>query len=298
MNYYNEIKNILIDNEVYKRVKDYSKNKHELDNYYKIGQLLIEAQGGEERAKYGDGLIKEYSKRLTNELGKGYSFRTLNYMRKFYLIQKVQAMPAQLSWSHYVELLVLKNIDEINYYIDLTIKQNLSYRKLRERIKSNEYERLDESTRNKLIKKETLNISDNIKHPIVIKNKYNMENISEKMLKQLILEDMDSFLRELGEGFCFIDSEYKIKIGNNYNYIDILLFNYKYNCFIVIELKVTELKKEHIGQIHTYMNYIDKNVKSIYQDKTIGIIIVRKDNQFIMEYCSDERIYRTTYEFI
>ena len=298
MNYYNEIKNILIDNEVYKKVKDYSKIKHELENYYKIGQLLIEAQGGEERAKYGDGLIKEYSKRLTNELGKGYSERTLKNMRKYYLFQKRQAVPAQLTWSHYVELLVLKNIDEINYYIDLTIKQNLSYRKLRERIKLNEYERLDESTRNKLISNDVLDISDNIKHPIVIKNKYNTDNISEKMLKGLILEDISSFMKELGEGFCFIDSEYKIKIGNSYNYIDILLFNIKYNCYVVIELKVTELKKEHIGQIELYMNYIDKNIKNIYQDKTIGIIIVRKDNQFIMEYCSDERIYRTTYEFI
>ena len=120
----------------------------------------------------------------------------------------------------------------------------------------------------------------------------------EKMLKQLILEDISNFMKELGEGFSFIDSEYKIKIGNNYNYIDILLFNYKYNCFVVVELKVTELKKEHIGQIELYMNYIDKNVKNIYQDKTIGIIIVKKDNQFIMEYCSDERIYRTTYEFV
>ena len=132
MNYYNEIKNILIDNEVYKKVKDYSKNRNELESYYKIGKLLIEAQGGENRAKYGDGLIKEYSKRLTNELGKGYSERTLKNMRKYYLFQKRQAVPAQLTWSHYVELLVLKNIDEINYYIDLTIKQNLSYRKLRE----------------------------------------------------------------------------------------------------------------------------------------------------------------------
>ncbi len=118
------------------------------------------------------------------------------------------------------------------------------------------------------------------------------------MLKQLILEDISNFMKELGEGFCFIDSEYKIKIGNNYNYIDILLFNIKYNCYVVIELKVIELKKEHIGQIELYMNYIDKNVKNIYQDKTIGIIIVRKDNQFIMEYCSDSRIYRTTYEFV
>ena len=151
MNYYNEIKNILIDNEVYKRVKDYSKNRNELESYYKIGQLLIEAQGGEERAKYGDGLIKEYSKRLTNELGKGYTISSLKRMRSFFLIiEKGAAMPHLLTWSHYIELLVLKNIDEINYYIDVAIKQNLSYRKLREKIKSKEYERLDECTRNKL----------------------------------------------------------------------------------------------------------------------------------------------------
>ena len=124
MNYYNEIKNELINNEVYKRVKDYSKNKNELSTYYNVGKLLIEAQGGEERAKYGDGLIKEYSERLTKELDKGYSIRSLKNMRKFYLIyQKGQAMPAQLTWSHYCELLSLKDINEINYYVKITIEQ-------------------------------------------------------------------------------------------------------------------------------------------------------------------------------
>ena len=139
MNYYNEIKNELINNEVYKRVKDYSKNRNELSTYYNVGKLLIEAQGGEDRARYGDGLIKEYSERLTKELGKGYSIRSLKNMRKFYLIyQKGQAMPAQLTWSHYCELLSLKDINEINYYIDISIKQNLSYRKLKEKIKKEE----------------------------------------------------------------------------------------------------------------------------------------------------------------
>ncbi len=124
MNYYNEIKNELINNEVYKRVKDYSKNKNELSTYYNVGKLLIEAQGGEDRAKYGDGLIKEYSERLTKELGKGYSIRSLKNMRKFYLIyQKGQALPAQLTWSHYCELLPLKDINEINYYVKITIEQ-------------------------------------------------------------------------------------------------------------------------------------------------------------------------------
>ena len=102
-------------------------------------------------------------------------------------------------------------------------------------------------------------------------------------------------MKELGNSFSFVGSEYKIKLGNRYNYIDLLLFNIKYNCYVVIELKVTELKKEYIGQINLYMNYIDKNIKSINQDKTIGIIICKKDNHFVMEYCSDDRIYRTTY---
>ena len=123
------------------------------------------------------------------------------------------------------------------------------------KIKSNEYERLDNETKLKLINKEKTNIKDLIKNPIIIKNN-NYEVISEKVLQKLILEDIESFMKELGEYFCFIGSEYKIKIGNSYNYIDLLLFNIKYNCYVVIELKITELKKEHIGQIEIYMNYI------------------------------------------
>lgn len=218
MNYYNEIKNELINNEIYKKVKDYSKNKNDLNTYYKVGKLLIEAQGGEERAKYGDKLIKEYSKKLTNEVGRDYSTRNLKYMRKFYLFfKKRQAMPAQLTWSHYIELLSITNEQKINYYIKISIKQNLSYRELHNKIKNQEYERLDENTKNKLIKKEEPNqIKDYIKHPIIIKNKYNYTEITERILKQLILEDIDNFLIELGQGFTYIRNEYKIKLGNNY----------------------------------------------------------------------------------
>ena len=298
MNYYNEIKNKLIDNEVYKRVKDYSKNRNDLNTYYEVGKLLIEAQGGEERAKYGDRLIKEYSERLYNELGKKYDITTLKRYRQFYLkIEKGAALRHQLSWTHYRELLTLDNINELNYYVEITIEQNLSYRQLREKLKTKEYQRLDNNTKLKLINKEKLDIKDNIKNHIVIHNKNNLdkENISEKVLQRLILEDIPSFLKELGTGFCFIGSEYKIKIGNTYNYIDLLLFNYIYNCFIVIELKVCELKKEHIGQIEVYMNYIDKNIKTINQDKTIGIIISRRDNHYYIEYSSDKRILTREY---
>ena len=300
-NYYDEIKNELINNEVYKKVKDYSKNRNELSTYYNVGKLLIEAQGGEDRAKYGDGLIKEYSEQLTKELGKGYSTRSLKNMRKFYLLQsKGQALPALLSWSHYCELLPLKDMNEINYYIDISTKQNLSYRQLKEKIKNKEYQRLDDNTKLKLINKEEMSIGDTIKNPIIIKNKLGIdkENISEKVLQRLILEDIEGFMKELGDGFSYIGSEYKIKIGNTYNYIDLLLFNIKYNCYVVVELKVTEVKKEHIGQVEVYMNYIDKHIKGINNNKTIGIIVARRDNHYYIEYSSDKRIYTRDYEIV
>ena len=298
MNYYNEIKNELINNEVYKSVKDYSKNKNELSTYYNVGKLLIEAQGGEERAKYGDGLIKEYSKKLSEELGGKYNITTLKRMRQFYLIiEKGATLWHQLTWSHYRELLTFDNVDEINYYIKQTGDYNLSVRELKEKIKSKEYQRLDDNTKLKLINKEETVVSDFIKNPIVIRNKYNIdkESITEKILQRLILEDIPSFLKELGDGFTFVENEYKIKIGNTFNYIDLLLYNIKFNCYVVIELKVTELKKEHIGQIQIYMNYVDKNIKTINQDKTIGVIICKKDNGYYIEYSSDSRIYHKKY---
>ena len=300
-NYYDEIKNELINNEVYKKVKDYSKNRNELSTYYNVGKLLIEAQGGEDRAKYGDGLIKEYSLKLSQEVGKGYSTRNLKNMRKFYLLyEKGQTLSAKLNWSHYVELLSLNDINEINYYINTTEKYNLSVRELRERIKNKEYQRIDDNTKLKLVNNEEIDIGDNIKNPIIIKNKLGIdkENISEKILQRLILEDIPSFLKELGEGYSFIENEYKIKINNTYNYIDLLLFNYIYNSFVVVELKVTEVKKEHIGQVEVYMNYIDKHVKGITNNKTIGIIVARRDNHYYIEYSSDKRIYTRDYEIV
>ena len=219
-------------------------------------------------------------------------------MRKFFTqCEKGQTLSALLTWSHYVEILKFSDINEINYYISIIESYNLSVRELKERIKNKEYQRLDDNTKLKLVNKEETNVTDFIKNPIVIKNKYNydIENISEKMLQRLILEDIPSFLKELGTGFSFIENEYKIKIGSTYNYIDLLLFNIKYNCYVVIELKVCKLKKEHIGQIEVYMNYIDRHIKSINQDKTIGIIISRRNNNYYIEYSSDKRILTREY---
>ena len=292
--YYNEIKNELINNEINKRVKNYSINKSDLNTYYNVGKMLSEAG-----KHYGEGIIKDYSIKLTLELGKGYTFSSLTRMRKFYyLIETLATMSQQLSYGHYVELLPYKDINKIRYYIRLIEEQNLSIRELRKKIKLNEYERLTDDVKNNIINKDKSNILDFVKNPVIIKNSRNYNNMSEKILKNIILEEIEFFMKELGNSFSFIGSEYKIKIGNVYNYIDLLLFNYEYNCFVVVELKVFELKKEHIGQIEVYMNYIDDNLRKINQDKTIGIIICKEDNKYIIKYCSDERIISRKYELI
>lgn len=294
MNYYEDIKKELINNEINRKVKTHSINKSDLTTYYNVGKTLSEAG-----KCYGESIIKEYSKKLTNELGKGYGVSNLKRFRQFYLmIEKGATLSHLLTWSHYIEIIPINNVTIINYYINICIYQNLSVRELRNKIKNKEYERLDEETKNKLVNNEKLNIKDNIKNPILIKNIHNYTEITEKILQKLVLEDISLFMKELGDSFSFIDNEYKIKIGDRYNYIDLLLFNIKFNCYVVIELKVTELKKEHIGQIQVYMNYIDKNLKKINQDKTIGIIICKKENKYVIEYSSDARIIARTYELL
>ena len=303
-NKYLEIKEELLQSTIDKKIDTYFINRNELTHYYNVGKMIIDAQGGESRAKYGDGLIKKFSERLTKELGKGFSSPNLKRMRQFYLLQKGSTPSNQfknISWSHYVELLSIDNFDEINYYLDIINKYHLGIRELRKKIKNKEYLRLDEKTRAKLINKEELDIYDSIKNPIYI-NTYgtniNKANIEEKSLKTFILRDMDNFLRQLGDGFCYMANEYKIMMGNKPNYIDLLLFNSNYNCHVAVELKVTESKKDHLGQIQVYMNYIDKHVKKINQEKTVGIIVCRKDDKYLIEYSSDNRIRITTYELV
>ena len=296
INYYDEIKNKLIDNEIYNRVKDYSKERNKVITYFEVGKLLDEAG-----KHYGENIIKEYSLKLINEVGKKFNERTLRRIRQYYRVfcnKKWSPMATKLSWSHYTELLSIKDERKLNYYINISIKNSLSKRQLREKIKTNEYERLDEETKSKLINNEEYYVTDFVKNPILIKNNFNYKEISEKVLKKMILENIESFMNELGNSFCFVGNEYKIKIGDRYNYIDLLLFNIEYNCYVVIELKVTELKKEHIGQIEVYMNYIDNNLKKLSQDKTIGIIICKKDNNYIIEYCSDDRIIAREYALV
>ena len=180
MNYYNEIKEQIINNEITKRIKDYSKNRSDLNTYYNVGKLLSEAG-----KHYGESVIKEYSIRLKTDVGKQYTERTLRRFRQFYslCIQiKWSTLSTKLSWSHYTEMLSFSDVNKINYYIKASEEQNLSVRELRERIKNNEYERLDDETKLKLINRVETEVKDLIKNPIIIKNKNNYEVILEKML--------------------------------------------------------------------------------------------------------------------
>ena len=292
MNYYDEIKAQIINNEITRKVKEYSQNRSNLETYYNVGKLLAEAG-----KHYGEGIIKEYAIRLTKELGKGYTESNLRYFRQYYYFSNRHTLCDKLTWSHYRTLLSVDE-KEVDYYIRICVDNNLSVRELRERIKNDEYKRLPEETKRELIISSKYKVEALVKNPIIIKNSDHYEVISEKVLQKLILEDIPSFLKELGTGFTFIENEYKIKLGNKYNYIDLFLYNIKFKCYVVIELKITELKKEHIGQIEVYMNYIDKNIKTIEENKTVGIIIVKKNDKYIMEYCSDDRIVAKEYELV
>lgn len=296
MNYYKEIKNKLIDNEIYSKVKDYSKEKHTLLTYYEVGKLLLEAG-----TKYGNDIIGNYSEKLSIEVDKKYNSRTLRRMRqlyKFFEKQKWSPLGTKLSISHIRQLFSLNDSNEINYYANQIEKRNLSKRQLEEIIKNKEYKRLPAETKKKLALDYKIEIKDLVPNPILIRNKNNIEIINEKTLHHLILEEIELFMRELGSSFSFIGSEYKIKIGDRNHHIDLLLFNIKFNCYVVIELKVTEFKVEYISQVQKYMNYIDKNIKEMSNNNTMGILICKRENKFVIEYCSDDRIAVREYELV
>ena len=291
---YNQIENKILNHEIYQNVKDYSKAKEKMKTYLEVGELLKDVD-----TKYGKNVIKEYSKRLTNKFGEKDTTSLLYKIKQFYsIIEKVPTLSGKLTWSHWYEMLPINDINKIIYYVNQCEMNNIDVRGLRSKIKSKEYERLPEDTKTKFIIQDKIQIKDFVPNPILIRNKNNIEIVTEKVLHHLILEDIESFMKELGNTFSFIGSEYKIKIGDRNNYIDLLLFNIKYNCYVVVELKVTEFKVGYISQVQKYMNYIDKNIKEITNDRTIGILICKKENKFVIEYCSDDRIAVREYELV
>ena len=285
-NYLENIKTEIINGNAKVVAKNYQINNVKLTMNYNIGRELAEAG-----KHYGEGIVKKYASILTREFGKGYKTEELRKMRAFYeLIQKCGPVDRILSWSHYVKLLPLKNVEEINYYIKIIKRDNLSKRALAERIKSNEYGRLSTEAKQKLLNEESLTLVQSVPSPIVLVPNKSYEVYTEKILQEIIYENLDSFMKQLGGGYFYVGREYKLNIGDKKNYIDYLLYNYKMNCFCVIEIKARKYRKTDYGQIKTYMNYVDEHLKNITQNNTIGIIITKSVNKFEAHYVKDNQV--------
>ena len=287
--YYEEIEHLIKKHEVSKRVRRLEANNDLVTTYWNVGRLIVEAQGGEKRAKYGNELIKKWSVKLTEIYGKGYNYTNLFRFRKFYLCFPILAAARQvLSWTHYKKLLPIKDENKRNYYVNLCLKNNLSERELTREIKANAYERLvDKPDKIDIIAPTKYSITTDMKNPIIIPIKNEVAN--EYDLELNILANLDFFFKQLGNGFLYAGHQYKISDGKN-NYIDILLFNYKLNAFIVVELKMRSLKKEDKAQMEFYMKLVDEQVKESYHNKTIGIIITKESNEFIVNFVRQEDI--------
>ncbi len=300
MDYYNKIKDVIEKKEVNEGVRRLQSNKDTLSAYYEIGRLLVEAQGGENKSKYGDMLIKNWSKKLMEIYGKGYSTTNLKRMRQFYIIQKGAPVVDQLTWTHWTILLPIKNENERNYYINQCILNNLSKRELIKLIKEKAFDRLSYADKEnvKLIDNKdepNYSLKDMLLDPIIIKAP-NKEKLSEKMLKKYIIEELRDIFLQLGSGFLYAGSEYKISYLDKNFYIDMLLFNINLNCYIPVELKLNKTNYKDISQIRLYMSLVDKTLKKKHHSKTIGLIISKKNDKFILQYVNDEGIYMVSYE--
>ena len=294
--YYEEIEHLIKRNEISKRVRKLEENYSLVETYWHIGKIIVEAQGGSTRAKYGNELIKKWSIKLTELYGKGYDASNLKRFRQFYLVfRKDGAVRHQLSWTHIRKLLPIKDENKRNYFINLCIKNNLSERELTREIKSNAYERLvDKPDKIDIIVPTKYSITTDMKNPIIIPVK--SEVASEHDLELNILANLDFFFKQLENGFLYAGHQYKISDGKNSYYIDILLFNYKMNAFVVVELKLRSLRKEDKAQMEFYMKLVDEQVKEVYHNKTIGIIISKESNEFIVNFVRQDDIIPLSYE--
>ena len=297
--YKKELIKLVEKTEVNKGYHDYFKNKDLVNNYFEIGKLLIEAQGGEEHDTYGNKLIKTWSVELTEKFEKGYDASNLRRFRQFYSEFKMCGPLGHiLTWTNIRLLLPIKNVNKRNYYINMCIKRNLSKRELEKEIKNNSFERLSlvDKENIKLIsdKNEVLTIKDTLKDPVLIPINEDLDNVSEEKLAKIIRKELEIFLLELGCGYTYAGKE--VRMGESY--CDLLFFNTEFLCYVVIELKIRKIKKEDIGQLKYYINYVDENMKKESFNPTIGVLVAKEGNYLVMKYCTNKNIYKTTYKII
>ena len=300
MNYYDEVNSYVKKVEIGKAIRETNANMELVECYWNVGRLIVEAQGGKEKAKYGNELIKTWAEKLTEEYGKGYNYTNLSRFRQFYLAFPIVApLGQQLSWTIIRTILPIKDENKRNYYINLCIANNLSKRELEKEIKSNSYERLEYKPDkiDVVVSTKVPAIVNNFKNPILLELK-DKEIKSESDLEKLIYSQLSYVFLQLGKGFTWVGNQYKVSDGNKNYFIDMLLYNVKYNCYVVVEIKCRKLKKEDKGQVEFYMNLIDNFVKEPSNNPTIGIIITKDQDKFVANFVRSEKLVPLTYKFV
>ena len=300
MNYYDEVNSYVKKVEIGKAIRETNANMELVECYWNVGRLIVEAQGGKEKAKYGNELIKTWAEKLTEEYGKGYNYTNLSRFRQFYLAFPIVApLGQQLSWTIIRTILPIKDENKRNYYINLCIANNLSKRELEKEIKSNSYERLEYKPDkiDVVVSTKVPAIVNNFKNPILLELK-DKEIKSESDLEKLIYSQLSYVFLQLGKGFTWVGNKYKVSDGNKNYFIDMLLYNVKYNCYVVVEIKCRKLKKEDKGQVEFYMNLVDNYVKEPSNNPTIGIIITKDQDKFVANFVRSEKVVPLTYEFV
>jgi predicted nuclease of restriction endonuclease-like (RecB) superfamily len=272
-------------------------NTEMLFAYWKIGELIVNHEhGGKVSAEYGKQFLRNLSKSLSNELGKGFSISNLQFMRRFYLnYPNQQTLSVNLSWSHYCELLTVPDVKARSFYEKETINSNWSLRELRRQIETSLFERLilssGDNNKKKLLelaqKGQTIQKpEDLLKDPYVLEFVGLPENkpMLEKDLERALINRIEKFLLELGRGFMFVGSQQKLTIGNTHYYVDLVFYNKLLRAYVLIDLKIGSLKPENVGQMNAYLNYYATEVNDKGDAKPIGIILCANTSQIVAEY--------------
>ena len=278
--------------------------------YFQIGKRIVEEeQGGETRAEYGKSLLKLLSVQLINEFGKGFSVDNLENMRRFYLaFQKSETVSRkfELSWSHYIFLTRIENINERNFYEIESIENSWSLRELKRQFDSGLFERLKLSSDKQKVKELSLNgqviqtAQDLIKDPYILEfvGLPELSSYSESELEQKLIDKLEHFLLELGKGFTFVARQKRITIDEKHFKVDLVFYNRLLKSFVVIDLKIGELKHQDIGQMMMYVNYFDRFEKTDDENSTIGIILCKDKSKALVELTlpkDNNQIYASKY---
>lgn len=288
-------------------------NQTMVTTYFEIGRMIVEEeQNGKDRAKYGENLLRELSKTLTLEFGKGFSGTNLKQMRQFYLAYSISQTVSDefnLSWSHYLKLMRIDNKDERNFYEIESIKNNWSLRELQRQFDSALYERLVLSRDKKAVKELSEkgqvieNPKDTIKDPYVLEFIGLPENskYSETKLEQKIIDKLEHFLLELGKGYAFIGRQVRFTFDEKHFRVDLVFYNRLLQSFVLIDLKIGEINHQDLGQMQMYVNYYDRFVKLDTENKTIGIVLCKDKNDTIVEITlpeNNEQIFASKYQTV